>query len=89
MIAIMSDEYSKYYTESANSILEKMWQATVEFQENLPQEKAEKKLKFGNLSCLIESFQFLKANRNTVGVKIVNNYFCHIKFLQQHLDITV
>jgi hypothetical protein len=32
MIAIMSDEYSKYYTESANSILEKMWQATVEFQ---------------------------------------------------------
>jgi hypothetical protein len=27
------------YTEPANSILEKMWQATVEFQENLPARK--------------------------------------------------
>jgi hypothetical protein len=42
MIAIMSDEYSKYYTEPANSILEKMWQATVEFQENLPKKRLKK-----------------------------------------------
>jgi hypothetical protein len=55
MIAIMSDEYSKYYTEPANSILEKMWQNS-KFQENLPARKAEKKLKFGNLSCLINPF---------------------------------
>jgi hypothetical protein len=48
--------------------------ASNDFRENLPEKKAEKKLKFGNLSCLIESFQFLKANRNTVGVKIANNY---------------
>jgi hypothetical protein len=33
----MSDEYSS--TEPANSILEKMWQATVEFQEKLPARK--------------------------------------------------
>jgi hypothetical protein len=39
MIAIMSDEYSKYYTEPANSILEKMWQATVEFQEKFARKK--------------------------------------------------
>jgi hypothetical protein len=44
MIAIMSDEYSKYYTEPANSILEKMWQATVEFQENLPARKGWKEI---------------------------------------------
>jgi hypothetical protein len=53
-----------------------MWQATVEFQEKFARKKRlKKKLKFGNLSCLIESFQFLKANRNTVGVKIANNSF--------------
>lgn len=47
MIAIMSDEYSKYYTESANSIFEKMWQATVEFQEKFARKKKlKKKLKF-------------------------------------------
>jgi hypothetical protein len=59
MIAIMS-EYSKVlHRAAANSILEKMWQATVEFQENLPKKRQnEKKLKFGNLSCLSESFQF-------------------------------
>jgi hypothetical protein len=37
---IMSDEYSEYYTEPANSILEKMWQATVEL--NFACQKAEK-----------------------------------------------
>jgi hypothetical protein len=34
-----NERYSKYYTEPANSILEKMWQATVEFQEKLPARK--------------------------------------------------
>jgi hypothetical protein len=38
MIAIMSDEYSSI-TEPANSILEKMWQATVEFQEKFARKK--------------------------------------------------
>ncbi len=47
MIAIMSDEYSKYYIEPASSILEKMWQATVEFQEKFARKKRlKKKLKF-------------------------------------------
>jgi hypothetical protein len=46
MIAIMSDEYSKYYTEPANSILEKMWQDSRISGKICPQEKAEKKLKF-------------------------------------------
>jgi hypothetical protein len=40
MIAIMS-EYSKYYTEPANS--EKMWQATVNFRK-ICHEKAEKEI---------------------------------------------
>jgi hypothetical protein len=40
----MSDEYSKYYTEPANSILEKMWQATVEFQEKFPARKGWKEI---------------------------------------------
>jgi hypothetical protein len=37
-----------------------MWQATVEFQENLPKKKMKKKLKFWKALSLI-SFQFLKA----------------------------
>jgi hypothetical protein len=55
MIAIMSDEYSEVLHRAANSILEKMWQATVEFQENLPKKKMKKKLKFWQALSLILS----------------------------------
>ncbi|MGO4905187.1 lipopolysaccharide kinase InaA family protein [Flavobacterium sp. W20_MBD1_R3] len=47
MIAVMSDEYSKYYEQSSSVIFEKMWQATVEFQEKFAKKKRLKKqLKF-------------------------------------------
>jgi hypothetical protein len=47
MIAIMSDEYSKYYSESSSLIFEKMWHATNEFQEKFARKKKlKKKLKF-------------------------------------------
>lgn len=47
MIAIMSDEYSKYYEESSSLIFEKMWHATNEFQEKFARKKKlKKKLKF-------------------------------------------
>lgn len=47
MIAIMSDEYSKYYEESSSFIFEKMWHATNEFQEKFARKKKlKKKLKF-------------------------------------------
>ena len=47
MIAIMSDEYAKYYSESSNLIFEKMWHATNEFQEKFARKKKlKKKLKF-------------------------------------------
>jgi hypothetical protein len=47
MIAIISDEYSKYYSESSSLIFEKMWHATNEFQEKFARKKKlKKKLKF-------------------------------------------
>lgn len=48
MIAVMSNEYSKFYTEkSETEIFEKMWQATVDFQESFAKKKRlKKKLKF-------------------------------------------
>ncbi|WP_233592238.1 lipopolysaccharide kinase InaA family protein [Flavobacterium sp. RSP15] len=47
MIAVMSDEYAKYYRESSTSIFDKMWQATGEFQEKFAKKKRlKKKLKF-------------------------------------------
>lgn len=47
MIMIMSDEYSKYYSESSSLIFEKMWCATSEFQEKFARKKIlKKKLKF-------------------------------------------
>ena len=47
MIAIMSDEYSKHYSESSSLIFEKMWHATNEFQEKFASKKIlKKKLKF-------------------------------------------
>jgi hypothetical protein len=47
MIAIMSDEYAKYYHQSLPLILEKMWEATTEFQEKFARKKRlKKKLKF-------------------------------------------
>jgi hypothetical protein len=39
MIAIMSDEYSRYYTESANLIFDKMWRATDMFQDKIARKK--------------------------------------------------
>ncbi|TPG43948.1 Kdo domain containing protein [Flavobacterium pectinovorum] len=48
MIAIMSNEYSKFYTEKTEAeIFEKMWQATADFQEGFAKKKRlKKKLKF-------------------------------------------
>ncbi|TDE30353.1 Kdo domain containing protein [Flavobacterium ranwuense] len=47
MIAIMSDEYAKYYTESSNVIFDKMWESTNQFQEKFgKKQRLKKKLKF-------------------------------------------
>lgn len=47
MIAVMSDEYAKYYHQPIPLILEKMWAATTEFQEKFARKKRlKKKLKF-------------------------------------------
>jgi len=48
MIAVMSNEYSKIYKEKSQSeIFERMWQATVDFQESFAKKKRlKKKLKF-------------------------------------------
>ncbi|MBB4803268.1 hypothetical protein HNP37_003343 [Flavobacterium nitrogenifigens] len=48
MIAVMSNEYSKFYKEkSETEIFEKMWNATVDFQESFAKKKRlKKKLKF-------------------------------------------
>ena len=47
MIAIMSDEYSKYYTEPTNLIFEKMWEETEVVQEKFARKKRlKKRLKF-------------------------------------------
>lgn len=48
MIAIMSNEYAKFYTDKTeNEIFEKMWKATSDFQEEFARKKRlKKKLKF-------------------------------------------
>ncbi|MDQ6469432.1 Kdo domain containing protein [Flavobacterium sp. LHD-80] len=48
MIAVMSNEYAKFYTEKTEvEIFEKMWQATSDFQEEFARKKRlKKKLKF-------------------------------------------
>jgi hypothetical protein len=47
MIAVMSDEYGKYYQQPIALILEKMWGATVEFQTKFAKkQRLKKKLKF-------------------------------------------
>src|SRR6218665_254546 len=48
MVAVMSNEYSKVYKEKTEAeIFEKMWQATVDFQEGFAKKKRlKKKLKF-------------------------------------------
>lgn len=47
MIAIMSDEYAKYYNMDSNSIFKKMWNATEDFQEKFARKRRlKKKLKF-------------------------------------------
>lgn len=48
MIAVMSNEYAKFYTEKTEAeIFEKMWQATSDFQEEFARKKRlKKKLKF-------------------------------------------
>ena len=47
MIAIMSDEYAKYYNMDSNLIFEKMWKATEDFQEKFARKRRlKKKLKF-------------------------------------------
>lgn len=48
MIAVMSNEYSKFYTDKTeDEIFEKMWQATSDFQEEFARKKRlKKKLKF-------------------------------------------
>ncbi|TDP01328.1 Kdo domain containing protein [Flavobacterium sp. 245] len=48
MIAVMSNEYAKFYTEKSEAeIFEKMWQATSDFQEEFARKKRlKKKLKF-------------------------------------------
>lgn len=48
MIAVMSNEYSKFYTEKTEiEIFDKMWQSTINFQEEFQRKKRlKKKLKF-------------------------------------------
>lgn len=47
MIAVMSDEYAKYYAQTSSVIFEKMWQATTEFQEKFAKkQRLKKQLKF-------------------------------------------
>ncbi|WP_347051729.1 Kdo domain containing protein [Flavobacterium olei] len=48
MVEVMSNEYSKFYKEKTETeIFEKMWQATVDFQESFAKKKRlKKKLKF-------------------------------------------
>jgi hypothetical protein len=47
MIAIMSNEYAKYYAESESTVFEKMWQFTVQFQDEFAKKRRlKKKLKF-------------------------------------------
>jgi hypothetical protein len=47
MIAIMSNEYAKYYAESESTVFEKMWQFTVQFQDEFARKRRlKKKLKF-------------------------------------------
>lgn len=47
MIAIMSNEYAKYYAESESTVFEKMWQFTVQFQDEFARKRSlKKKLKF-------------------------------------------
>lgn len=48
MIAVMSNEYAKFYKEKNEAeIFEKMWQATIDFQESFAKKKRlKKKLKF-------------------------------------------
>jgi hypothetical protein len=47
MIAIMSDEYAKFYTETSTEIFEKMWEATSQFQAAFAKKhKIKKKIKF-------------------------------------------
>lgn len=58
MIAKMSNEYSKFYTEKTEAeIFEKMWQATTHFQEEFARKKRlKKKLKFWKSWFLILAF---------------------------------
>ncbi|CAM3077165.1 lipopolysaccharide kinase InaA family protein [Flavobacterium frigoris] len=47
MIVIMSNEYAKYYSESETAVFEKMWQFTVQFQDEFARKRRlKKKLKF-------------------------------------------
>jgi hypothetical protein len=47
MIAIMSNEYAKYYAESEDTVFEKMWHFTIQFQEEFDRKRRlKKKLKF-------------------------------------------
>ena len=47
MIAIMSDEYAKHYSQPSDLVFKKMWQATNDFQEKFAQkQQMKKKLKF-------------------------------------------
>ena len=47
MIAIMSNEYAKYYAESEGTVFEKMWHFTIQFQEEFESKRRlKKKLKF-------------------------------------------
>lgn len=47
MIAIMSNEYAKYYGESEGTVFEKMWHFTIQFQEEFDRKRRlKKKLKF-------------------------------------------
>lgn len=47
MIAVMSDEYSKCYSQSGSLVYDKMWQETCDFQESFARKKRlKKKLKF-------------------------------------------
>jgi len=47
MIAVMSNEYAKYYPESESVVFEKMWQFTVQFQDEFARKRRlKKKLKF-------------------------------------------
>lgn len=67
MVAVMSNEYSKLYSESEEKTFETLWKYTTDFQEKFYRKKRlKKKLKFWKSN----SMYFFVSNENAVSIKI-------------------